>query len=97
MVIYKEIDIFRCPYCSREYKTLDESQTCAEECANIDSPEEDTKTIYICEYCKKEFEEEYKAESCEKLHRENRDELYSKVELKKASEHPNQLKLTKMG
>lgn len=93
MVEYEEKQIWNCPYCDKEYEDEDDALECANECADIDYPTEDTKTIYICEYCEKRFEDEEEAEGCEENHIENQDEFYSKISLKKAQEHPNQLKL----
>ena len=93
MVEYEETPIWNCPYCNKEYESLDDAMECATECADIEYSSEDSKTIFICGYCKKKFEDEEEAEGCEENHKERRDEFYSKVELKKASEHPAQKRL----
>jgi len=93
MVEYIEKQIWNCPYCSKEYEDYEKALECSQECADIDYPKEDTKTIFVCEYCKKTFSDDQEVDECEENHRENRDEFYSKIELKKASEHPEQKRL----
>ena len=93
MVEYKEKTIWKCPYCKKEYDNERDAEDCATECADVDSPEEDTKTIYVCQYCKKEYDKEEDAEKCEKNHAEDQDDFYSKERLKQASENPAQKKL----
>ena len=93
MVTYKTKSIWKCPYCEKDYDNENDAYECARECADIDSPEEDEKSIYGCEYCGKKFNDEDDAESHEKLHKENKDDAYTKVKLKEAGEHPNQSKI----
>ena len=93
MVEYKQVTIWKCPYCHREYDSYEDALDCAEECVNMEYPTDDDKTLAICECCHKEFEDIDDAESCEEGHKRNNDRYYSDFRLKKASEHIEQLKL----
>ena len=93
MVEYKEKKFWKCPRCDNEYDTWEDALVCATECADIEYPIENTKSFAVCEYCKKEYEDEEEAEECEEHHTKNQDEYFNKFNLKKAGEHPNQLKI----
>jgi len=93
MVDYIEKSFWKCPYCEKEYDTWEDALECAEECADIDYPKEDKKTFAVCEFCKKEYEDDEEAEGCEEHHAEEQDDFFTKFQLKKAGEHPQQEKL----
>jgi len=100
MVIKKGGIKFECPYCNEKYETYGEANDCAEECNNrsYTEPREIVEDFFfVCEYCKKPFNEEKWAEECEINHENKKDKFYEKHEqkvirdkLKKAANHPNQ-------
>ena len=96
MVEYKEQELYKCPYCGREYGDYGTAYECAVECADVDSPEQDTKCVYICQGCNKEYEDEDEAKGCEEHHAENDDKYnynLNRIKLKIAGESPSQMKL----
>lgn len=93
MVYYNEVKFWKCPYCDKEYFKYEEALECAEECADINYPKEDSKTLVCCSFCKQEYEDEEEAEGCEEHHAETQDKYYSQIKLKEAGEHPTQEKL----
>lgn len=94
MVEYKEKQFWKCPYCNKEFDIYEYALECAEECADIEYPIEDQKTLAFCGYCGDEFDEEDKAEQCEENHIKNKDKFYSRYAMKIASENSNQRKLS---
>ena len=86
---------YKCPYCSRKWGTYDEAHECAVDCVDVDEPIEDEEVTYQCEYCSKVSDNYYLIHDCEQDHIENKDELWEKVRLLKASQNPNQTKLIK--
>ncbi len=81
---------YQCNYCNREYEDYDDAKDCAVDCSDEDL----VKTIHICDYCKQTSHDVLKIERCEKVHEEERDDLFQQVKLDEAREHPTQSKLT---
>jgi hypothetical protein len=91
---------WRCPYCNREYNTEDRAQECANDCVDIDSPEEVIEEVYCCDYCGAKSEHENEIKNCEIEHEKKCDKHWQKVQenfkwelLSKAGRHPSQKKL----
>ena len=91
---------YRCPYCNKFFEDYNLALSCAEDCADIDSPTEDTIIQFKCEMCFHIFEEAEDAKSCEIVHTTNNDFYYEAYLEKKereklliAGNHPNQKKL----
>ena len=93
MVYYIETKFWKCTYCDKEYFKYEDALECAQECADVQYPKEDSKPLYGCEYCKQEYEDEEEAEGCEECHAENQDKHFSRFKLKEAGENKDQKKL----
>lgn len=96
--IVSYITAFKCPYCSRQYESFDDAESCARECVDVQSPIQ--CNLFACEICKKVFKKDTDASACE-LHHEDCDDLfYQQYLLKKnfellakAANAPGQAKL----
>jgi hypothetical protein len=100
MVLEKNIEIWKCPYCGEEYDDELDAEECAKECVDVESPTEDERTEYYCEMCGRQHRNYDYAETCEELHRKKEDRHFIKWQhdeemkkLAKAAAHPGQKKL----
>ena len=100
MVIDKSVKGYKCPYCGHFYRHFNDAMSCAEECADVESPEDETLEMFQCEMCGKESEREDEMNECEAEHKERNDVHYMEYIYKKemeklieASKHPSQKKL----
>jgi hypothetical protein len=91
---------YRCPYCNKFFEDYNLALSCAEDCADIEVPEDDIIEKYRCEMCFETFDVENEAELCESLHKVNKDNSYiqylerkEREKLLEAGNHPNQKKL----
>ena len=92
------VKIWKCPYCSAQFKNSDECDDHLEN--HLEFPIELDEGFYACEICQDEFKDYSKAYSCEQSHRDGNDvkyqaflDLEEKKKLLRASEHPSQKKL----
>ena len=100
MVNVMNKQIWKCPYCEETYEIYDDAKTCANNCAEVDEPEEDYDEIFECEMCSKVFEDYDDTEACEMKHIDNKDkhwerfeEIQSKKRLMEAASHSEQTKI----
>ena len=92
--------VWICPYCDREYDEECDARYCANNCADIESPEEKEVGKFTCEYCNEIYEEYDDAFACEEAHIKNEDIHHINFEaarsfdkLKEAAEHPFQTRI----
>ena len=95
---------YTCPYCNKFYINYDEADDCAIACINRESPIDSDKTIFRCEMCHEEYDNNGRAEHCEAMHKRDNDRFLEQYNDRKAKErlldagnHPNQKKLSLRG
>ena len=100
MVQYLCRTLYECPYCHNRYVNYELARECAEDCVDIEEPEEVEVESHQCEYCLEFFKKECEAVSCEERHIEMQDkcvrafeERVSRERLRKAAENPYQSRL----
>jgi hypothetical protein len=90
----KIVDGFACPYCHTSYETEDDAEECAQECVEIEEVEE--VVMFKCEVCLRCHDREPMAIRCETGH-PNWEEILERKEsearLKRAQNHPAQMRL----
>ena len=92
MVKEKTVTWFVCPYCNNRYRDESDAEDCRDNCLDVEAIEEDSDTLYECEICGKEFDDEDNAETHEQEHSEYQ-EFQDQLKLAEAAEYPEQKKL----
>lgn len=105
MVEEKNGTVYVCSYCDREYDSYDDAEECSRDCVSEMRNEPIRKhkeSTFNCEYCEEEYPTYSDAADCEQRHEKRKDKYYDTVmhersiaELRVASQHPSQYKISR--
>ena len=98
MVKTISVDIWQCPYCNVKFRN---ESDCEDHLQNhLEFPIDLEEMRFVCDVCKKEYDNEADAMFCEEKHKKDDDPKYQEYldrmereKLERASKHPEQRKL----